>query len=96
MILQKMNYSDLEKHMLRAIKILYARDSELLPRDASEWAVAHRLAVYLEQELPEWNVDCEYNRQGTGSDTKRNEKGKMSDPTSWFTTEANWICHTTF
>ena len=63
----------LKASLMRAIDILYTRDSDLFSRDASEWAVAHRLAVYLEQELPGWNVDCEYNRQGPGRNPKTNE-----------------------
>jgi hypothetical protein len=65
-----MNQSELKNHVMQAINTLYARDSDLFSRDASEWAIAHRLAVYLEYELPGWNVDCEYNRQGPGRDPK--------------------------
>ena len=73
-----MDFPELKARVMRAIDILYARDSDLFPRDASEWALAHRLAVYLEQELPGWNVDCEYNRQGPRTDSKTNEnKGKI-------------------
>ena len=59
-----MNHSELEAHVLRAIGKLDACDQDLFTRDVSEWAIAHRLAVYLEQEIPGWSVDCEYNRQG--------------------------------
>ncbi|KPD09241.1 hypothetical protein AM501_05240 [Aneurinibacillus migulanus] len=34
----------------------------LLRFNVSERAIAHRLAVYLENEFPSWNIDCEYNR----------------------------------
>lgn len=37
-------------------------DSFLFDKDVSEWAVAHRLAAYLEGFFPEYDVDCEYNR----------------------------------
>lgn len=36
-------------------------DAFLLTKDVSEWAVAHRLAVYLERFFPEYDIDCEYN-----------------------------------
>lgn len=65
-----MDHLELETHVIKAINMLYARDSELFSRDASEWAIAHRLAVYLEHELPGWHVDCEYNRQGLGKEPK--------------------------
>lgn len=59
-----MNRTELVAHVMRAVDEFYARDSQLLTSDASEWAIAHRLAVYLQQEIPGWHVDCEYNRQG--------------------------------
>ena len=65
-----MNHSKLKAHVTRAIEMLSNRDSDLLTHDASEWAIAHRLAVYLEDEISGWNVDCEYNRQGPGKDPK--------------------------
>jgi hypothetical protein len=66
-----LNLTELEARVQRAIATLYARDSDLLDDDASEWTIAHRLAVYLEQEIPGWHVDCEYNRQGSGRYPKR-------------------------
>ena len=74
-----MNFLELRARVLRAVNFFYARDSELLSQ-RDEWAIAHRLAVYLEQEIPGWNVDCEYNKQGKGSDSKRDETGKRVRP----------------
>ena len=75
-----MNYKELEGHVLRAIDALYAFDSELISQDTAEWSLAHRLAVYLEREVTGWNVDCEYNRQGEGTDSKRDTHGKLVRP----------------
>jgi len=63
----EMNISELKPAVQRAIKTLYARDAKLFELAASEWAIAHRLAVYLEHEIPGWDVDCEYNKQGEGT-----------------------------
>lgn len=68
-----MNFLELEMRVRRAIDVLYARDAKLFAVDASEWALAHRLAVYLEHEISGWNVDCEYNRRGDRRDPKTNE-----------------------
>lgn len=38
------------------------RDGKLLELDAHERSITHKLAEYLQDEFPEWNVDCEYNR----------------------------------
>jgi hypothetical protein len=58
-----MALTEIKEIVSHAISKVFACDSELLERDASEWSIAHRLAVYLEQEIPGWHVDCEYNRQ---------------------------------
>jgi hypothetical protein len=67
-----MNQRELEICVRKAIDVLHTRDEELFSVEASEWAIAHRLAIYLEQEIPGWNVDCEYNKQGEGGDPKAN------------------------
>src|SRR5664280_170940 len=60
-----MNLDELRRRLQAAIDAFNARDSVLLNRDVSEWAMAHRLAVYLESLCEEgWSVDCEYNRAG--------------------------------
>jgi len=48
----------------RALGALVIRDRYLLERDVSERAITHKLAEYLQDEFPNWNVDCEYNRDG--------------------------------
>jgi hypothetical protein len=78
--LVEMNYSEIESRVREAIKILIGRDAKLFSVEASEWALAHRLAVYLEQLIPGWNVDCEYNRQGHGQDSKTDDLGKNIRP----------------
>jgi hypothetical protein len=65
-----MKFDDLHKCVRNAINMLYERDLSLFKKDLSEWSISHRLAVYLEQELPGWNVDCEYNRQGDSGKKK--------------------------
>jgi len=61
-----MERSDLEGRVLEALNMLYARDASLLENDAAEWSIAHRLAVYLEQQLPGWNVGLRVQQAGPG------------------------------
>lgn len=75
-----MNFPDVESRVREAINILINRDAKLFSVEASEWALAHRLAVYLEQLIPGWHVDCEYNRQGHGQDSKMNDFGNKIRP----------------
>jgi hypothetical protein len=48
----------------RAVHDLYAREARLFEQDLGERTLTHRFAVYLEQQFPDWNVDCDYNRLG--------------------------------
>ena len=48
--------------IIRATDLLSARDGLLLKDDLNERSIAHKLAHYLEDGFPGWDVDCEYNR----------------------------------
>lgn len=75
-----MDQREIEERVQRALDILYARDGELLRNQVAEWSVAHRLAVYIEDQFPGWNVDCEFNRQGPNGDIKRRGTGEGVRP----------------
>lgn len=47
-----------------ALQRLVDDDRHLFLQDASERCLAARLACYLQQQLPAWSVDVEYNRDG--------------------------------
>ena len=47
-----------------ALKKLFKQDAYLLSNGASERSVSHKLAEYLQELFPDYNVDCEYNRHG--------------------------------
>lgn len=48
--------------MQKALQMLYKNDSYLVDHSVHERSLTHKLAEYLQVLLPEWNVDCEYNR----------------------------------
>lgn len=75
-----MNLQEIENKVDVAIDMFFARDSILLDMDAAEWAIAHRIAVYLEKTLKGWNIDCEYNRVGWAGNTKHNAEGTYKRP----------------
>lgn len=54
-----------------AIVQFLREDSYLLEVDANERSMSHRFGMFLQLQLPEWHVDCEYNRDGV--DPKRIE-----------------------
>ena len=45
-----------------ALKRLKLHDLWLFRSNSDERTITHRLAMYLQDEFPTWNVDCEYNR----------------------------------
>jgi hypothetical protein len=47
-----------------ALDSLCAMDHHLLHVDASERSISHRLAMHLASRFPDFDVDCEYNRDG--------------------------------
>ena len=46
----------------KSLERLLLEDTDILEVDINERTITHRLAIYLESFFPEWNVDCEYNR----------------------------------
>ena len=52
----------LEKIILSSIEELFTKDHVLLSNNVSERAITHKLAEYLQKRIPEYHVDCEYNR----------------------------------
>jgi len=52
----------LERILISCIEELFTKDAILIKNDVSERAITHKLAEYLQQRFPEYNVDCEYNR----------------------------------
>jgi hypothetical protein len=48
----------------QALAKFIERDSYLLEHDVYERAITHKLAEYLQEVFVNWNVDCEYNRDG--------------------------------
>ena len=55
--------------MTHAADCLLAHDGYLLTCDLNERSITHKFAEHLQLEFPEWNVDCEYNRDN--DDPKR-------------------------
>ena len=62
----------LKSKVEKAIELLLKNDLFLLEIGVHERSVAHKLAEYLQQEFPEYHVDCEYNRYGKSVKEIRN------------------------
>ena len=63
----------LKKIVLDALATFYRNDSHLIEVNSSERSMTHRLATYIELHPGfdhEFQVDCEYNRNGCSVHTK--------------------------
>ena len=59
-----MNFEDVRQRVEAALKKLRKQDSFLIDANTNERTISHKLAEYLQEVFPDWNVDCEYNRHG--------------------------------
>lgn len=60
----ELTYSGLQSKIVKALNSLIQNDRYLLHVDANERTLSCRLAVLLKAEFSDWDVDCEYNRDG--------------------------------
>lgn len=72
-----MERGEIEERVVRSVEQLLRQDRYLLERDVNERSITHRLAVHLSQAFAGWDVDCEYNRDG--SDPKRLDLPRKTD-----------------
>lgn len=74
-----MKKRDLDIIIDEVIRELFRNDNELL-REGLEWAISHRIAVYLEPFFNGWNIDCEYTKMGHNFKTKHDSNGDYTRP----------------
>ena len=53
---------EVKQKVLRAFRQFMSKEVYLLAVGANERSLTHRLAVYIEQEFPDYNVDCEFQK----------------------------------
>lgn len=57
-----MTEQEITQKVITAYQTLLSHDTHLFVVGANERSLTHKLAEYLQKEFPEWNVDCEYNK----------------------------------
>ena len=55
--------TELDK-VVAALKEFYARETFLFEHDLGERTLAHRLAVHMERQFPDFEADCDFDRLG--------------------------------
>ena len=56
-------HAELDK-VVAALREFYAREAFLFAHDLGERTLTHRLAIQLERQFPDFEVDCDYDRLG--------------------------------
>jgi hypothetical protein len=85
---------NVQELLARALDVFHATELHLLRTDASERSMTHRLALHLTPLFPEFDVDCEYNRDGF--DVKRlalHERPVQDDDTEAVTVFPDIVVH---
>lgn len=59
-----MELVEVKKRLECAVHLLYTKENFLLEVDANERSITSQLGSYLRVLFEEWDVDCEYNRDG--------------------------------
>lgn len=67
---------EIKNKIYKAFEELIKHDAFLLIHDVNERSLTHCLAIYLKKFFPEYDIDCEYNRDGIGTSPKRISKIK--------------------
>ena len=78
---------EIERKVNSCLQILRERDKYLLDNNLNERTITHKLATYLQEEFPDLNVDCEYNRLENIVKTLRLPRDRVN----WDDTEAKTV-----
>ena len=78
----------------QSLDCLYANDKDLLERKVAERDITHRFAHYFENNIAgtivaEYNVDCEYNRDGYGIKQVNGNYVLIIEFKTWWNSENN-------
>src|SRR4030042_3754738 len=65
---------EIEYKIKIALGILFKNDSFLLEKDVNERSISHKLAEYLQEQFPDYDVDCEYNWQTDDYEERSHKK----------------------
>ena len=57
-----MTFQEIEQKVKNALQLFYKEDSYLIDNYVHERSLTFRLGMYLQNEFPDWKVDCEYNK----------------------------------
>ncbi len=78
---------EIDALVIRSLEQLLDKDRYLLENDLNECSINHRLACHLQDLFPDWDVDCEYNKNAG----KIKNLDLPKDKVDWNDTEAKSV-----
>lgn len=75
-----MDATEVSKIIENAVEQLYLDDGVLIDDKVHEQSISARVMCYLQEALPQWHVDVEFNRQGEKRDPKTDAEGLNRRP----------------
>ena len=75
-----MNEKEVKEKLTKACRSLYDKELGLIRNCTHERTIASQIARYLEPLFEGWNVDIEYNREGSEEKPKRSIDGELLLP----------------
>jgi len=70
------SFNEIYFKLNNALSELFKKDKILIKNNINERTISHRLAIYLQKEFQDYDVDCEYNRRGSEIKIIEIPKGK--------------------
>lgn len=58
----ELEFEEIKKKVLDSINELYFKDYYIIDNDVNERSITHKLAIYLQNQFTDYDIDCEYNR----------------------------------
>lgn len=74
-----MDIDGIKEKVEYCLQILREKDRDLLDIDVNERTITHKLAEYLQNQFPSYDVDCEYNRYEKYTKRIRSKKNRSLD-----------------
>ena len=58
----ELEFEEIKKKVLDSINELYFKAYYIIDNDVNERSITHKLAIYLQNQFTDYDIDCEYNR----------------------------------
>lgn len=79
----RLSFEQIKSGVTMALERFYNRDIYLVHAGANERSLTFRLGMYLQQIFPDWDVDCEYNKNCAALGGNKFLSGRCKNTPQW-------------